>query len=79
MDAGPLTVYEDGKDAQVIEFEVLEAAGGGNISSLGGYYHELKYFIDRIQDGQPFVTVTPETSTASVRTVLEEIRQAKAR
>jgi predicted dehydrogenase len=79
MDAGPLTIYEDGKDALVVEFEVLEAAGGGNISSLGGYYHELKYFIDRIQDGQPFVTVTPETSTASVRTVLEEIRQAKAR
>jgi predicted dehydrogenase len=76
MDAGPLTVYsEDG--ARVVEFEALEAAGGGNISSLGGYYHELKYFAGRILAGEPFETVTPETSTLSVKTVLEEIRLAK--
>lgn len=79
MDGGPLTIYEDGKEPNVPEFAKMEAAGGGNISDLGGYYHELKYFIDRLESGEPFVTTTPESSKQSLATTIEEIRQIKSR
>ena len=38
MDGGPLTIYENGKTPRVPEFPKMQAAGGGNISDLGGYY-----------------------------------------
>lgn len=78
MDGGPLTVYEAGKEPTVPEFPRMEAQGGGNISDLGGYYHEIKYFVDCLVQGKPFETVTPHTSKASLATTLEEIRQLKA-
>nr|MBA3726446.1 Gfo/Idh/MocA family oxidoreductase [Armatimonadota bacterium] len=43
MEGGPMTIYEEGKEPAQPEFIKTEAAGGGNISDLGGYYHELKY------------------------------------
>ena len=79
MDAGPLTIYQDGKDPVVPEIPRMEAAGGGNISDLGGYYHELKYFADRLTSGEPLEIVTPQTSRQSLVTVLEEIRQIYSR
>jgi predicted dehydrogenase len=79
MDGGPMTIYEDGKGPSVPEFDKMEAAGGGNISDLGGYYHELKYFVDRLESGEPFETTTPESSRQSLATTLEEIRQVKSR
>jgi predicted dehydrogenase len=78
MDGGPMTIYEDGKDPHVPEFPKMEIQGGGNISDLGGYYVELKYFIDRLESGEPFEIVTPESSLQSLRTVLEEIELMKA-
>ncbi|MCC7433197.1 MAG: Gfo/Idh/MocA family oxidoreductase [Methanoregulaceae archaeon] len=79
MDAGPLTIYEPGKEPVVPEFAKMEAQGGGNISDLGGYYHELRYFVDRVNAGQPLEIVTPLTSRTSLETTLEEIRQLKSR
>lgn len=79
MDAGPLTIYEPGKDPVVPEFPKMEAQGGGNISDLGGYYHELRYFVDRVNAGQALEIVTPQTSRKSLETTLEEIRQLKGR
>jgi predicted dehydrogenase len=79
MDGGPLTVYEAGKEPVVPEFPKMEAAGGGNISDLGGYYHEIKYFVDRVAAGEPLEIVTPQTSRRSLEVTLEEIRQIKER
>lgn len=79
MDAGPMSIYEDGKDSVVPEFPKMEAGGGGNISDLGGYYHELKYFVDRVGAGLPLEVVTPQTSRLSLQTTLEEIRQITSR
>ncbi len=79
MDGGALTIYEDGKEPVVPEFPKMEAQGGGNISDLGGYYHELKYFVDGLEQGRKFETVTPQTSLQSLKTTLEEIRQMKGR
>ncbi len=75
MDAGPLTIHEDGKEAVVPEFEKMEAAGGGNISDLGGYFFELKYYVDKLISGEPFEVTTPDSSKESVRVALEEISQ----
>jgi predicted dehydrogenase len=51
-------------------------SGGGNISSLGGYFNELKYFVDCLEkEVRPEIS-TPEQAAASVRTVLAEIRSA---
>jgi len=77
MDGGPLTVYEPDREPMVPEFPRLEAQGGGNISDLGGYYHEIKYFADCVATGTPVSTVTPESSRQSLKYTLEEIRQIK--
>lgn len=78
MDGGPLTIYRQGAEPEVPEFPKMSAAGGGNISDLGGYYLELRYFFDRLNDGQPLRVVTPQSSRASLAACLEEIRQIKA-
>jgi len=76
MDGGPLTVYSDGEPF-VPAFEKMSAAGGGNISDLGGYYHELAYFVDCVTQNKPFTITTPQTSRDSLEMTLEEIRQVK--
>lgn len=78
MDGGPMTVYAEGAEPWTPEFEQMEASGGGNVSSLGGYYHELREFVDKVLSGQPFEISTPESSLVSLRTTLEEIDQIKA-
>jgi predicted dehydrogenase len=77
MDGGPMTIYRNGAEPFSPEFPKMEAQGGGNISDLGGYYVEIKYFVDRLKAGLPFEVVTPESSIASLETALEEIRQVR--
>jgi predicted dehydrogenase len=48
----------------------------GNISSLGGYANELRYFIDCIEAGRHPEIATPQQGAESVRTVLAEIKSA---
>lgn len=56
----------------------VKSAGGtkGNISSLGGYFNELNYFIDCIERGRHPEIATPAQGAGSVRTVLAEIKSA---
>lgn len=49
---------------------------GGNISSLGGYYNELKYFIEGIKGEHPLTVATVEEAVKSVRLVKREIEIA---
>lgn len=51
-------------------------AGGGNLSALGGYYNELRYFVDCLERGVDPAIATPEQGADSVRTVLAEIKSA---
>ena len=74
-DGAPLTIYEEGKSPIQPEFPKMKADGGGNISDLGGYYHELKYFYDRVSANLSLETVTPQSSRQSLATALEEINQ----
>jgi hypothetical protein len=57
----------------------MATSGGGNISDLGGYFVELKDFIDHLEAGQPTTVVTPQTSRRSLEVALEEIAQIKAK
>lgn len=76
-DGAPMTVYLDTKDSFVPEFPKMSAAGGGNISDLGGYYVELAYFVDCVKNDRPIETVTPESSRESLRVCLAEIEAIK--
>jgi predicted dehydrogenase len=79
MECGPLTIYADGAEPVQPAFEKMTAETGGNISDLGGYFHELKYFLDKLESGEPFEITTPQTSRRSLEVALEEIRQVKSR
>jgi len=79
MDGGPMAIYEDGKEPAIPEFPKMQAAGGGNISDLGGYYHELAYFVNCLSTDKEFEITTPQSSKQSLATTLEEIRQLKSR
>jgi len=46
---------------------------GGNISSLGGYYNELKYFVDKITAGEELCVAPLCEGVKSVELVLSEI------
>lgn len=79
MDGGPMTVYEKGKDPYTPEFPKMEAKGGGNISDLGGYYHEIAHFVDRVLSGKAFDVTNPDTSIESLEMTLREIDLVKKR
>jgi predicted dehydrogenase len=78
MDGGPMTVFPRDGEPWIPEFPKMEAAGGGNISDLGGYYHEVKDFVDCVREGRKPTVVTPGSSRRSLAMALEEIRQIKS-
>jgi predicted dehydrogenase len=49
----------------------------GNISNLGGYYNEIKYFIDCIKTGKKPEIVTPESARDAVRLCLAAARSVE--
>lgn len=76
MEGSALTVYPKNGEPFSPEFAQMKAEGGGNISDLGGYYHELKYFVDCVLDEEAFTVTTPESSMLSLRYALKEIQSA---
>lgn len=79
LDGNGLTVYPKEGEAfhpQLKEEFKAENNIGGNLSSLGGYYNELKYFVEGLQ-GKNDLSVAPlEEAIASVRLVKKEIEIA---
>ena len=67
-----LKLYADGnvKDITLDKMQ-LSAKGGGNISDLGGYYNELKYFTDCLKNG-----IKPEK--ASLADAAESVKFIRA-
>ena len=49
---------------------------GGNISDLGGYYNELKYFTDRVREELPIEIAPLSEGVKSLELVLKEIEIA---
>ncbi len=76
LELGPagFKLYADGKcEDVVIEKVELSVEGGGNISDLGGYYNELKYFTDCLKAGEAPKQAGLADAVASVRFVRAEM------
>ncbi|MFO7612546.1 MAG: hypothetical protein R6W99_08725, partial [Clostridia bacterium] len=74
-----LVVYTaDGRilapDAGSVQME--NKAAGGNVSGLGGYYNELRYFTERVASGSAVENATLEEGIKSLELVLGEIESA---
>jgi len=75
----PLIIYgkEEAKLVDVPKRKVDSVNTGGNISELGGYYNEDKYWIECLQNDKYPERLTPEEAKASLEIVLKEIESAK--
>ncbi|HDN97871.1 MAG: hypothetical protein DRP67_02000 [Candidatus Omnitrophota bacterium] len=74
-----VVVYESSGKIERPSFEPkkLEGVMEGNISELGGYYYELRYFIEHVVHNKPFGVVTPEQARDSLDIVLKEKKSAE--
>jgi len=76
---GKFMLYTDAA-AEEIKIEKRDDLGdgfeGGNISDLGGYYNELKYFAECAKNGVKIEKATLESSVESLEFVLDEIENA---
>ena len=79
INAGGLVVYPNEGEAFSPKMEE-EFQGdndiGGNVSSLGGYYNELKYFVEGLQGKNDLSVATVSEAIKSVKLVLKEIEVA---
>ncbi len=75
-DANGLNVYYVGGGKEKIEI-APEFEGnndiGGNLSSLGGYYNELKYFVEKLSKNEPLEVAPIDEAVKSVKLALTEI------
>ena len=75
----PFAIYTEGKsEFPVLAQENLQAEGGGNVSSLGGYYNETKYFVECVEKGRRPTIVTPEAARDSLALILKEYQSAES-
>jgi len=72
-------VFGDG-EREVLPFEKASAgdskAGIGNVSDLGGYFNELRYFVDCLAAGECPQEATGVQARESLRVVEAEIASA---
>ncbi|MBB6670485.1 Gfo/Idh/MocA family protein [Cohnella nanjingensis] len=75
-----LAIYEEngGVVEKNLELDVGTAAGGGNISSLGAYYSELRYFVERLVRDEPIAISTLQDGCDSLKLTLREIANAQS-
>jgi len=75
----PLIVYEKQKTelVDVLKAEVGTSDAGGNISDLGGYFNEIKYWVECLQDNKYPEVVTPSEAKSSLGIVLRERESAE--
>ncbi len=72
-----LVIYEYSGKVEKPVFQKIKANGmEGNIEDLGGYFYELRYFVDHIIHNKPFQVVTPEDAKNSLEIVLKEKESA---
>lgn len=80
-EASTVTVYlHDGDQQFVVDVEPPETANlsgslGGNLSELGGYFNELKYFYDCLLNDKENTIAPLSEGVASLNLVLKEIEQ----
>ena len=79
MKDGTVTVYpKEGGSFQPEMPKEFEAENdiGGNVSSLGGYYNELKYFVEGLQGKNDLSVATLSEAIKSAKLVLKEVELA---
>lgn len=73
-----LVVYEANGNVERPTFEKVKAEGvEGNIEDLGGYFYEIRYFVDHVIHNKPFQVVTPEDARDSLELILKEKESAE--
>lgn len=71
-----LVVYsEEGIDHPALEVMAAEDAGG-NISVLGGYFEEIKYFVNCVDSGSRLEVVTAKDARNSLEIIMHEKKSA---
>jgi len=76
-----LGIYKSGEEVEYPEVKVeLQASAetGGNISELGGYFSEIKYFVDCVEDDKMPILATGESARDSLKVVLVELESIKS-
>jgi predicted dehydrogenase len=53
------------------------AEAGGNVSSLGGYFNEIVYFLECVRNGIQTTTITPDDAAFAVRLCLAATKSAE--
>jgi len=76
----PMALFVPGKEPQKLTVPQPASSSkvdaGGNISSLGGYFNEIQYWVECLQKGRAPAVVTPEDGLAAVELVGREIASA---
>ena len=74
-----LTVYEASGQINRPVFEPKKSDGiEGNISDMGGYYYEIRYFVEHFTHNKPLGVVTPQDARDSLEIVLKERESAQS-
>lgn len=76
-----LSIYQRGEEIEhpYIHEEILISDAGGNISQLGGYFSEIKYFVDCVENNVSPERAKAESAKNSLRIVLMEKESAERR
>lgn len=72
--------YQGDRESMPIDVpqpKVSNVSAGGNISSLGGYFNEIQYFIECISKGEYPAIVTPQDARTSLQIILAEQKSAE--
>ena len=75
----PLIIYGKEKTelVNIPKLKLGSVKASGNISELGGYYNEVKYWIECLQNDRYPERITPEDAKVSLEIVLKEIKSAE--
>ena len=57
-------------------YQAESGVSGGNIASLGGYYNEIRYFLESLTTGRDIENATLEEAVESFRLAMKEIEKA---
>lgn len=74
-----LAIYRPGKE---IEYPAIKpeletkASGKGNIADLGGYFSEIKYFINCLENNEEPTQASAQSARDSLQIVLDEMKSA---
>jgi len=76
----PLIIYgkEKAKIVKIPKLNIDSVRAGGNVSELGGYYNEDKYWIECLQNNKYPEKVSPKDVKISLEIVFKEIKSAES-